>query len=72
MRKSLFFENLGVIGFLGIVGTIIGFIGLSCFIGLLNGLIFKVLTFGEVLLLSSVLCATDTIAAMALIKVSFV
>jgi NhaP-type Na+/H+ or K+/H+ antiporter len=35
---------------------------------LINNYIFKTLTISEVLLVSSVLCATDTVAAMSLIK----
>lgn len=65
----MFFENFGIITFLGIVGTIIGFVLLALFISVLNHFIFKKMTLSQVLLLSSVLCATDTVAAMSLIKV---
>lgn len=37
----------------------------------LNNWIFKTLTLSEVLMVSSVLCATDTVAAMSLIKVQY-
>ena len=69
LRKSLFFQNFGMVAFLGIVGTIIGFLCLSVFITFLNNVFFQVLTVTEVLLISSVLCATDTVAALSLIKV---
>lgn len=57
------------IGVVGVVGTGIGFVGFAVVIGVVNGYIFRILTVKEVLLLSSVLCATDTVAAMSLIKV---
>lgn len=56
-----------MISFLGIIGTVIGFLLISGYIMLINN-IFNVLTLTEVLILSSVLCATDTVAANALIK----
>lgn len=58
-----------MIWFLGIVGTIIGFIIITGFIIVINKYIFKALTLTEVMMISSVMCATDTVAAMALIKV---
>jgi NhaP-type Na+/H+ or K+/H+ antiporter len=58
-----------MISFLGIAGTIIGFVMLSLFTALLDNLIFHTLTLKEIMLMSSVLCATDTVAAMSLIKV---
>lgn len=69
LRKSLFFENFGMIWFLGVIGTIIGFIFLSGFIFLINKYLFKALTLSEVMMISSVMCATDTVAAITLIKV---
>ena len=69
LRKSLFFENFGMIGFLGIVGTIIGFVCMTVFLIIINTYIFKALKLTELMMISSVLCATDTVAAMALIKV---
>jgi NhaP-type Na+/H+ or K+/H+ antiporter len=57
-----------MIWFLGIIGTIIGFILLSGFIFLVNKYLFKVLTLTEVMMISSVMCATDTVAAITLIK----
>jgi NhaP-type Na+/H+ or K+/H+ antiporter len=59
-----------MVAFLGIIGTIIGFICLSAFIFFINFYIFQAFTFAEVLLISSVMCATDTVAAMSLIKVN--
>lgn len=56
--------------FLGIIGTIIGFICLTGFIIFINDVIFQTLTLTECLMISSVLCATDTVAAMSLIKVT--
>jgi len=56
-----------MISFLGIIGTVIGFLLMSAYIILINK-IFNVLTLTEILILSSVLCATDTVAANALIK----
>jgi NhaP-type Na+/H+ or K+/H+ antiporter len=70
LRKSLFFEHFGMISFLGVIGTIIGFVLLTSFCTLINKFIFgNRLTLKEVMLLSAVLCATDTVAAMSLIKV---
>lgn len=69
LRKSLFFQNLGIISFLGIIGTIIGFTCISFFLWVISKYFFAdALTLGEIMMLSSVLCATDTVAAMALIK----
>jgi NhaP-type Na+/H+ or K+/H+ antiporter len=70
LRKSLFFENFGMISFLGVIGTIIGFICLSLFCSAISSLFFRQLTLQEIMMLSSVLCATDTVAAMSLIKVN--
>lgn len=69
LRKSLFFENFAMISFLGVVGTVIGFICLSIFLVFINNTIFQVLTLTELLIVSSVLSATDTVAAISLIKV---
>lgn len=68
LRKSLFFENFGIISFLGVIGTMIGFLMLSGYLIFLNHF-FQVLTLAETLILSSVLCATDTVAANSLIRV---
>lgn len=57
-------------GFLGIVGTIIGFICVTAFLIFINKYVFNdILILTEIMMISSVLCATDTVAAMALIKV---
>lgn len=58
-----------MIWFLGIVGTIIGFVLITGFIIIINNYIFHTLTLTEVMMISSVLCATDTVAAITLIKV---
>ena len=57
-----------MISFLGIAGTVMGFLLLACYITLINKF-FDALTLTEILMLSSVLCATDTVAANSLIKV---
>jgi NhaP-type Na+/H+ or K+/H+ antiporter len=59
-----------MISFLGVIGTIIGFVCLCLFCSMIDALIFDVLDLKEIMLLSCVLCATDTVAAMSLIKVS--
>jgi len=56
-----------MISFLGIVGTVIGFILIAAYLIMLNH-IFDVLTLTEILMLSSLLCATDTVAANSMIK----
>jgi len=58
-----------IIGVLGIVGALVAYICLTSFIYVINMYIFKALTFKEVMLLSCVLCATDTVTSMSLIKV---
>lgn len=40
LRRSLFFQNLGVISFLGVVGTVCSFIVLSACINFINHLLF--------------------------------
>jgi hypothetical protein len=60
-----------MISFLGVIGTILGFILINVFIVLINRYVFSdALTLKEVMMLSAVLCATDTVAAMSLIKVN--
>ena len=69
LRKSLFFENFGIISFFGVIGTLLSFIVLSGFVSLFNIFIFgEMLSTSDVMLLSSVLCATDTVAALSLVK----
>jgi NhaP-type Na+/H+ or K+/H+ antiporter len=58
-----------MINFLGVIGTIIGFIFLCLFCSMIDALIFDRLDLKEIMLVSCVLCATDTVAAMSLIKV---
>lgn len=45
-----------------------GFVSLALVLSFLNYCFKGILTTGEVLMVSSVLCATDTVAAMSLIK----
>jgi NhaP-type Na+/H+ or K+/H+ antiporter len=60
-----------MISFLGVIGTVIGFVCLTLFCSLINSLLFgTLLNLKEIMMLSSVLCATDTVAAMSLIKVT--
>jgi NhaP-type Na+/H+ or K+/H+ antiporter len=69
LRKLHFFENIGIICFLGAIGTLLCFIVLCTLIGVVDHFIFgQILSTKEVMLLSSVLCATDTVAALSLIK----
>lgn len=49
------------------MGTVIGFLLLAGYLVVINH-VFDVLTTTEILILSSVLCATDTVAANSLIK----
>jgi NhaP-type Na+/H+ or K+/H+ antiporter len=73
LRKSLFFQNISVISFLGIVGTLFTFIVLSACISFFNHFFFEqLLSLSEVMLLSSVLCATDTVTTLSLIKVKMI
>mgnify|MGYP003691347853 CR=1 FL=1 len=59
--------------FLGVIGTIIGFICLTSILILINYLLFNsTLDLTQLMVISSVLCATDTVAAMSLIKVFFI
>lgn len=46
-----------------------GFVLITGFIIIINNYIFNALTLTEVMMISSVLCATDTVAAITLIKV---
>lgn len=56
-----------MISFLGVIGTVIGFLMMAIYLIMLNSF-FQILTLTEILILSSVLCATDTVAANTLIK----
>lgn len=56
-----------MISFLGVIGTVIGFLMMAIYLILLNSF-FQILNLTEILILSSVLCATDTVAANTLIK----
>ena len=59
-----------MITFLGVIGTIIGFVSLCLFCSAIDSLFFNALDLKEIMLVSCVLCATDTVAAMSLIKVT--
>lgn len=56
-----------MISFLGVIGTVIGFLMMAIYLIMLNSF-FQILNLTEILILSSVLCATDTVAANTLIK----
>lgn len=74
LRKTLFFENFSLITFYGIVGTILSFLVISTLsISLIKtGSFFegKTLAVSDMLLFSAVMCATDTVAALSLVKAS--
>ena len=53
------------------IGTILAFLLICTFVYIINRFVFDdALTLKEFMLLSTVLCATDTVAAMSLIKVN--
>ncbi|KAL4437948.1 hypothetical protein ABPG74_001119 [Tetrahymena malaccensis] len=74
LRKTLFFENFSVIMYYGIIGTILCFIVLatSSLMLMQSGWFFsgKNIDISDMLLFSAVLCATDTVAALSLVKES--
>ncbi|EAS01743.2 sodium/hydrogen exchanger family protein (macronuclear) [Tetrahymena thermophila SB210] len=74
LRKTLFFENFSVIMYYGIIGTILCFIILaaSSLMLMQSGWFFngKNIDISDMLLFSAVLCATDTVAALSLVKES--
>ena len=75
LKEKNFFKNIGYITLFGVLGTIISMIVMSTFVIIFNDFIFPLgspqrLTTAEWLLLSAVLWATDTVAALAIVKES--
>lgn len=75
LRKTMFFENFGLISFYGVVGTILSFlvIAVMCVLLLQTGIFFSdstPLAISDMLQFAAVLCATDTVAAVSLVKES--
>ena len=70
MKKSNFIANFGYIILFGFFGTIISFLTLSLLIIQCKELFLQApfLSTKECLLLASVLCATDTVAALTILK----
>lgn len=73
LKKTNFVKNFGYISLFGVIGTIISFAVLSCLIIFWNNLLHDQssslrLLNKECLLLASVLCATDTVAALTIVK----
>lgn len=70
MKKTNFINNFGYIFLFGFFGTIISFIVLTTMIVWLSNLLPLELQFTvkECLLLASILCATDTVAALSIVK----
>ena len=73
LKEKNFFKNVGYITLFGVLGTLISMVVLSTFVIIFNDIWFPLgspqrLTLAEWLMLSSVLWATDTIAALAIVK----
>lgn len=73
LKKTNFVKNFGYITLFGVIGTIISFAILSVLIIYWNNLLHdrgsdKRLLNKECLLLAAVLCATDTVAALTIVK----
>jgi NhaP-type Na+/H+ or K+/H+ antiporter len=73
LKKSNFVKNFGYITLFGVLGTLISFVILSALIIFWNDLLHEKgsnmrLMTKECLLLASVLCATDTVAALSIVK----
>jgi len=73
VKKRNFVSNFGYIALFGVFGTLISFIVLSSLILLWNDALNNStsslrLSQKECLLLASVLCATDTVAALTIVK----
>jgi NhaP-type Na+/H+ or K+/H+ antiporter len=73
LKKKSFVRNLGYIALFGILGTIISFVVLSSLIMFWNDILHDEgssmrLLNKECLLLAAVLCATDTVAALTIVK----
>jgi NhaP-type Na+/H+ or K+/H+ antiporter len=73
LKKKNFIHNFGYITLFGVLGTLISFVVLSAQIIFWNNLLhdnsstLKLRT-KECLLLASILCATDTVAAISIVK----
>jgi NhaP-type Na+/H+ or K+/H+ antiporter len=73
LKKKNFISNFGYITLFGVFGTIISFVALSSMIIFWNDLLhseqsdLKLMT-KECLLLSAILCASDTVAALTIVK----
>jgi len=73
LKKTNFMKNFGYITLFGVIGTLISFGVLSFLIIFWNDLLHEPgssmrLLNKECLLLASVLCATDTVAALTIVK----
>ena len=73
LKKKNFMKNFAYISMFGLVGTIISMFLLSTMIIFFNSLAHSsdssfLLTTNECLLLAAVLCATDTVAALTIVK----
>jgi len=73
LKKSNFVKNFGYITLYGVIGTLISFVVLSILIVFWNDTLHEPkssmrLMTKECLLLASVLCATDTVAALSIVK----
>ncbi len=73
LKKSNFVKNFGYITLFGVIGTLISFVVLSGLIIFWNNYLHDYtspnrLMSKECLLLASVLCATDTVAALSIVK----
>lgn len=73
LKEKNFFKNIGYITLFGLLGTIISMVVMSIFVIIFNDMLFPLgspqrLTTAECLLLSAVLCATDSVAALAIVK----
>jgi len=73
LKEKNFFKNISYITLFGLLGTVIAMGVMSFFVILFNDYLFPLghsqrLTTAECLLLSAVLCATDSVAALAIVK----
>ena len=73
IKKRNFVQNFGYIALFGVLGTLISFVVLSLMILFWNDLLHDKnssmrLMNKECLLLAAVLCATDTVAALTIVK----